>query len=62
MYGGVFEDVLRATYMLENVKYSSINIGDRFIHQYGSYSDICSSLGFSVEGILKKVKDELLYG
>jgi transketolase len=60
MYGGVFDDVLRFSKDLDGIKYASINIGDKFIYQYGTYQQHCNRLGFSVEGIVKKVTDELL--
>lgn len=56
MYGGVFDDILRVSKDLDGVKYEAINIGDRFIHEYGKYVDHCKRLGFSVEGILSKVE------
>jgi len=59
MYGGVFDDVLRVTKDLKNIKYTSINIGDIFIREYGTYEQHCKRLGFSVEGIIKKVIEEL---
>ncbi len=59
-YGGVFDDVLRSSKNLGNVKYASLNVGDKFIHEYGSYEKHCRRLGLSAEGIVKKVKRELL--
>ncbi len=53
-HDGVFNYVLKATRELPNVMYASLAIDD-FIHHYGTYEEICASLGFSVEGILKKV-------
>jgi len=58
-YGGVFDDVLRFSKDLDGIKYASINIGDKFIHEYGTYAQLCKRLGFSVEGIIQKVKEEL---
>ncbi len=60
MYGGVFDDVLRYCKDVQNVRYASLNIGDSFIHNYGTYEENCTKLGFSVEGIISKVKKELL--
>jgi transketolase len=59
MYGGVFDDVLRCSKDINGVRYSSINIGNNFIHEYGTYDQHCKRLGFSVEGIVKKVQEEL---
>lgn len=54
MYGGVYDDVLRFSKDSDGIKYESINIGDKFIHEYGTYEQHCKRLGFSVEGILAK--------
>ena len=59
MYGGVFEEVLRCTRNLDGVKYESINTGDKFIHEYGTYEQHCKRLGFSEEVILAKSKQLL---
>ncbi len=55
MYGGLFDDVLRFSKDLNDIKYASINIGDKFIHEYGTYDQHCKRLGFSVQGIINKV-------
>jgi len=59
MYGGLFDDVLRLSKDINGVKYSSINIGDKYVRDYGSYENHCYHLGFSVEGIQKKVNELL---
>jgi transketolase len=59
MYGGVFEEVLRCTRNLGGVKYESINTGDKFIHEYGTYEQHCKRLGFSEEVILEKSRQLL---
>ncbi|MDD5109273.1 MAG: transketolase C-terminal domain-containing protein [Candidatus Omnitrophica bacterium] len=59
MYGGMGDEILRITRGMGGVKYSFISIPDIFIRDYGSYEDICGILGFTVENILKKVKDDL---
>ena len=59
MYGGLFDDILRGLKDLESIKYAGINIGERFIHEYGTYQEICDMLGFSSFGIIKKIKKEL---
>ena len=53
-HDGIFNSVLRATCELPQVKYAQIAIED-FIHQYGSYEELCEALGFSVAGILRAV-------
>ncbi|MBF8262504.1 MAG: Transket pyr protein [Parachlamydiales bacterium] len=57
-HDGVFNQVLRATRDIPHVSYSQIAIDD-FVHGYGSYEDLCQRLGFSVEGIIKKIKQDL---
>ena len=59
-YGGIFDDVLRCSKDLGGVKYSVINLGDNFMHHYGTYEQHCGRLGFSSEGILNKIKQELI--
>lgn len=53
-HDGLFNYVLRATIGVEKVKYAQIAIDD-FIHGYGSYEELCSQVGLTVEGILQKV-------
>jgi transketolase len=53
-FGGVGYDILNAVYYVENVQISSLAI-DSFVHHYGSYEEICDSLGLSVEGIVSTV-------
>jgi len=57
IYGGVFDDVLRCSKDMSHIKYDCINFGDKFIHQYGNYEQHHNRLGFSVEGIIRKVKN-----
>ena len=58
-YGGVYDEVIKHCYDIPDVKFSTISIPNKFIREYGSYEEICARLGFSVEGILKKVNAEL---
>jgi transketolase len=51
-FGGTGYDILNAVYDIENVQTSSIAI-DEFVHDYGSYEEICDRLGFSADGIIK---------
>jgi transketolase len=61
MYGGIFEDVLRCANGLDyKIKISSINIGDKFIHEYGTYEQLCQRLGFTPENIIEKITQELM--
>lgn len=58
LYGGIYGDVLRTMAGL-SIRFASINIPEKFIHEYGTYQEICNLYGFSVSGIIKKVKKEL---
>lgn len=55
-YGGVADDVLRATVGLGVTHFEALNIGDRFIHEYGQYQQHCQRLGLSTEGVLAAVR------
>lgn len=59
VYGGLFDDVLRSSKNIQGIKYASINLGDKFIHEYGTYKQHCQRLGFSTEKILEKIENEL---
>lgn len=54
-HDGIFNFVLKATRRIPSIEYAQIAIDD-FIHIYGSYKELCDSLGFSVEGILRSVR------
>lgn len=53
-FGGTGYDILNAVYDIKNVQISSIAI-DSFVHEYGSYEDICERLGLSVNGVIQSV-------
>lgn len=59
MYGGIGDEVLRVTRGIDGIKYSFIAIPDIFVRNYGSYADICNSLGFTSDNIIRKVKEDL---
>lgn len=54
-HDGVFNYVLRSAMHIPNMRYAQIAIDD-FIHQYGTYEELCDELGFSVTGILRTVE------
>jgi len=58
-FGGTGHDILNAVYDIKNVQFNSIAI-DSFIHDYGSYDDICDNLGLSVAGIIKTVEEKFV--
>jgi len=55
-YGGIGDEVIRVAGCISGVKYSFISISGDFIRDYGSYEDLCETLGFTVNGIICKVK------
>ena len=54
VYGGLADDVLRATRHLSEVRFDSVNIGNQFIRDYGTYDEICVARGFSAENVVSK--------
>lgn len=60
MYGGMLEEVLRCTNGIGPMKFSSINLEDRYVRKYATYEQHCENLGFSVENIIKKINGELI--
>ncbi len=59
VYGGVFDDVLRLSRDIEGLQSSVLAIPNQFLREYGTYEEHCQKLGFTVDGILRKVADEL---
>lgn len=53
-FGGTGCDILNSVYDIENLQFSSIAI-DSFVHDYGSYEEICNDLGLSINGIIQAV-------
>lgn len=56
--GGLGDDVLRATYQIDGMKYVSASIPDEFVRGYGTWRDHCDTLGLTPEGIISRVRDE----
>lgn len=54
-HDGVFNYVLKNSCSIYPVQYAQIAVDD-FVHQYGSYEELCESLNFSVTGILQTAK------
>jgi len=54
MYGGVYDDILRFNTEVSGVTFDSINIGNQFIRDYGTYSECCQNLGFTKDNIVDK--------
>ncbi|MFH1607974.1 MAG: transketolase C-terminal domain-containing protein [archaeon] len=61
IHGGIFDDVLKASKNLE-VKYSSINLGEKYVRRYCGYKKNCENMGFSPENIVNMIKKELIGG
>ncbi len=55
-FGGLGYDILHGTYDIGDIQFQSIAI-DSFVHDYGTYEYLCSSIGISVEGIVKAVQN-----
>jgi transketolase len=56
--GGLNEDVLRATYDIDGMRFSALTIPDAFIHGYGTYEEQCAALGLSKDGIVQRITSE----
>jgi transketolase len=55
-FGGVGDEVMRATLDIENTKAAYINIPDRFLHWYGHYHEFCEALGMTAKNVVSEVK------
>lgn len=62
IYANAFDDILRVSYRITDLRLSSVSIPHRFLRDYGSYQEYCQRLGFSAEGITHKVLNELFDG
>jgi transketolase len=60
-HDGIFNFVLKAVKHISSVEYAQIAVDD-FIHQYGTYEELCEDLGFSVKGILEKIQANFSFG
>lgn len=55
--GGLADEVARNLEDIDGIKLSRIGINDQFITDYGTYDEICKSIGLTPEGIVNKVKE-----
>ncbi|MEI7695721.1 MAG: transketolase C-terminal domain-containing protein [Chlorobium sp.] len=55
-YGGICEDVLKATCNIRDIRYDFVNIPDVFSRGYGSYADHCEQFGFTADNVVDKIK------
>lgn len=56
-HDGLFNQVIKSCLILNNVQYIQLAIED-FIHEYGSYADLCEIIGFTPQGIIKTVRNK----
>jgi transketolase len=54
--GGLGDDVLRITRGVASVKYYSASIPDIFVHEYGSYEQLCDYVGLNSKAILVQIR------
>lgn len=59
--GGLNEDVLRAVYNVRDVQFHAQGLRS-FVHSYGSYNDLCESVGLSPNGIVRSVQEHFKKG
>lgn len=57
--GGLGQDLLNGIYDINELQFYSLAINS-FIHEYGTYEDLCSSTGLSVDGIITAVKNNFI--
>ena len=53
--GGLGDDVLREIYDIPNLKFHSASIPDVFVTGYGTYEELCESVGLTSEILLNEV-------
>lgn len=50
--GGLGDDVLRATYDIQELRFHSVSIPDLFVTGYGTYEQLCASVGLTSDAIV----------
>lgn len=58
--GGLGDDVLRCVYSVPGLQFMSASIPDRFVRGYGSYRDLCDSIGLSAPMIAARIDAEFV--
>ena len=53
--GGLGDDVLREIYGIPHLKFHSISIPDKFVTGYGTYEQLCDSIGLTAEAVISAV-------
>lgn len=57
--GGLADDVLRCTYDIAGLQFASISAGEEFVTSYGTYEELCATVGLTPEGVVATVRKEL---
>ena len=57
--GGLGDDVLRATYNIQDIKFHSISIPDVFVTSYGTYEQLSESCGLTSAAVIQAFKQWL---
>lgn len=55
-FGGLGHDILQGVYNIKGMQFSSIAI-DSFMHDYGTYEELCSQAGLSSDGIIRVIQN-----
>lgn len=58
--GGLGDEVLRAIYHIAGLKFISASIPDHFVRGYGSYRELCESIGLSADAIAARIDVEMV--
>ena len=59
--GGLGDEVIRISKNILGVQYAQHGIPECIIHDYGTYQELCETLGFTPEGIINKIKTILKF-
>jgi len=59
--GGLGDDVLRTTRHIDDVQFASASIPDSFVTGYGTYQELCASVGLDVDGVIGLMKLQLSF-
>ena len=54
--GGLGDDILRATYDIQGLKFHSTSIPDKFVTGYGTYEQLCESCGLTPEAVINSIE------
>ncbi len=57
-YGGLSDDVLRAVHGVDGLRFKSISLPEAFVTEYGTYDELCESLGFTPDAVCRQINSE----